>query len=138
MALINEVKKVLEDLSGHGWSGLFKAHGLNINSSSLENELNKDISGSINRNLPGFKDFAKEGRRGITPGVPAHSLLFHALASPNVLLDEKGVKLKKFPTIAQIEVVENFVFASTKRSLSDIFNSVEGLNNFAIAVSTSS
>lgn len=134
MALIDDVKSILNDLSAHGWSGLLSAHGLNISSPTLERELAKDLSGTINRNLPGFKDFAREGKCGITAGVPAHSLLYHALASPNVLWDEKGKKLKKFPTLAQIETIENYVYAAAKRSVSDIIHSVDGTHNFAIAV----
>ena len=41
----------------------------------------------IDRTVPGFEDFALEGQRGIEPGRPARSLLFHALASPNVFGD---------------------------------------------------
>src|SRR5258708_15902720 len=42
-------------------------------------------------------DFAAGGVRGIEPGSPARSLLYHALASPNVLNGLDGQRLSYFP-----------------------------------------
>lgn len=133
MALIDDVKDILEKLAPHGWNELFKAHGLDISAQDLEKEiLEKPLL--INRNLKGFKDFAREGEFGVTPGVPAHSLIYHALASPAVLADPSGNKLRKFPTIKQIETVENYVYASVNRTYTDILNTGNGTDVFAIAV----
>ncbi len=67
---------------------------------------------AIDRTIPGFEDFAFEGKRGIEPGNPSQSLLFHALASPNVIKsgDETEPELTLFPTLAELEIVENYVY----------------------------
>ena len=132
MALIDDVINVLKDLADHGWEDLFKAHGLNIKSRSLKKDLtSKPLN--INRKINGFKDFAEEGFLAITPGIPSQSLLYHALASPSVLTDSKGKKLSKFPTFKQIEIIENFVYASTNRTISDLIN-LSGTADIGIAV----
>ena len=70
-------------MAPQGWADLLAAHGLDIAAEDLGAELSRPLSG-IDRDVPGFEDFAVEGRRGVEPGIPARSLLFHALASPNV------------------------------------------------------
>lgn len=132
MALIDEVKKVCKDLAPHGWSGLLSAHGLDISRNDLGDALNETLA--VDRTISGFRDFALEGVRGIEPGVPSQSLLYHALASPNVKTYEQGRALTKFPTPKQIEAVENYVYASTKRTLVDVLDIISGMPHFAIAV----
>ncbi len=120
MALIDRVKTVLDRLAPQGWQALFALHGLDITAPDLRSELGRPLS-TINRNLPGFTDFALEGDRGIVPGQPARSLLFHALASPNVLKErENGPDLKAFPTLAELEIIENYVFGAQPPSLLDL------------------
>jgi hypothetical protein len=119
MALIDQVKTLLNRLASQGWQALFARHGLDISASDLKTELSRSLS-TIDRSLPGFEDFALEGNRGIEPGQPAHSLLFHALASPNVVQGPDGSALKAFPTLAELEVVENYVFGSNPPSLLDL------------------
>jgi hypothetical protein len=82
MTLIDDVQAVCR-LAPQGWADLLAQHGLDITASSLAEELARKLPG-IRRDRPGFEDFAMEGRRGIEPGSPARSLLYHALASPNV------------------------------------------------------
>ena len=81
MALINQVESICQRLGGKGWAALFKQHGLDLTAPDLATELARPLS--IDRTIPGFEDFALEGVRGIEPGVPARSLLFHAFASMN-------------------------------------------------------
>src|SRR5262249_42165728 len=50
------------------------------------------------------------GTRGIEPRSPARSLFYHALASPNVLNDLAGNRLGYFPTWADLDLVENYVY----------------------------
>lgn len=135
MALIDDVKKILNTLSPHGWKKLFEAHGLDITAVDLENELLQDISSSINRGFPGFDDFAEEGKQGIMPSMPARSLVYHALSSQHVKWKdiEKTKKLTKFPTLKQIETVENYVYAAKKTSL-DVIEAIHGKANLAIVV----
>jgi hypothetical protein len=114
MSLIDQVFGLCKNkLIGSGWDTLLQdSHGLNINqptAAALAVELARAPL-SINRDLPGFEDFASSGERGIEPGSPARSLLYHALASPNVLIDLEGRPLGYFPTWAELEAVENYVF----------------------------
>ena len=83
MALIDSVRTALNSLASGGWSELFAHHGLNIGAANLKRELLKPL-GNIDRGVAGFEDFTPNGTRGIEPGKPSHSLLYHALASPNV------------------------------------------------------
>jgi len=119
MALIQQVKQVCARLAPYGWAELFQQHGLDITADDLATELSRPLSG-IRRDLQGFEDFAAEGSRGIEPGQPARSLLYHALASPGIVEGPGIPRLEKFPTLAEIDVVENYVFAARKASLQDL------------------
>ena len=111
MALLDDVFAICRRLGGE-WAKMLEIHGLNIQQSSpeaLANELlNQNLI--VDRTMPGFQDFADDQARGIVPGRPAHSLLYHALASPNVLSGKNGKPLRKFPDLDEIEAVENYVF----------------------------
>jgi hypothetical protein len=121
MTLIEEVKKICEILAPAGWKDLLLKHGLDITAADLKKELDKELP-AIDRTIPGFEDFALEGIRGIEPGNPSRSLLFHALASPNVLEsgNESKSELTLFPNHAQIEIVENYVYGSMPPSILDL------------------
>jgi len=82
---------------------------------------------SIKRSIDGFSDFAIEGKRGIEPGNPARSLFFHALASPNVTKGANGEGLSTFPTLAEIETVENYVYGIQAPSIQQLLSQSEGL-----------
>jgi hypothetical protein len=111
VALIDDVFQLCQKLSDD-WSQLLTAHGLNIRQpdpATLANELlNQNLK--VNRNLPGFQDFADDVARGIVPGRPSQSLFYHALASPNVVSGIDGRPLRDFPKLDEIEIVENYVF----------------------------
>jgi hypothetical protein len=119
MALIEQVRQVCARLAPHGWAELFSLHGLDITADDLETELGRPLSG-IRRDVQGFEDFAAEGSRGIEPGQPARSLLYHALASPGVVEGPGIPRLEKFPTLAELDVVENYVFAARRVSLQEL------------------
>ena len=125
MALIDDVQAVCRRLAPHGWADLLAQHGLDITASNLAEELARELP-EIRRDLPGFEDFAMEGRRGIEPGRPARSLLFHALASPNVLRGADNEPLGAFPTLAEIDVVENYVFGAKPPTLQELRERVDG------------
>ncbi|MBV1859039.1 MAG: hypothetical protein KUG77_11565 [Nannocystaceae bacterium] len=135
MAIIDDVKSLLEDLAPHGWKELLAAHGLDIVAADLERELARDLSATVDRDLPGFREFALEGHRGITPSNPARSLLYHALATPEVRWRDarKQQALSKYPTLAQIETVENYVYAARKTSLREL-ELLHGRENIAVVV----
>ncbi len=115
MALIDDVKTVCQRLAPRGWARLFAKHGLDITRNDLGTELRKRLR-RIDRTVPGFEDFSQEGQRGIEPGSPARSLLFHGLASANVLQVD-GQELEEFPTLRELEVIENYVFGVQPPSL---------------------
>lgn len=118
MALINDVTVICKRLAPKGWSKLLKKHGLDITKTNLAAELERDLP-AVDRDVPGFEDFAFEGLRGIEPGNPSRSLFYHALASPNVVQVD-GVDLKTYPTLQEIEVIENYVFATKAPSLPEL------------------
>lgn len=132
MALIDDVKRLCDRIAPGGWRDLLLAHGLDMTASDLAAELAKPLN-QINRNLPGFEDFAFEGQRGIEPDNPSRSLLYHALASPNVTAGVDGSSLASFPTLAELESLENYVFGVNPPSLADLINRADA-NFLAIAV----
>lgn len=119
MALIDDVQTICQRLARHGWRELLLSHGLDIRARDLEQELSKNLP-HIDRRLAGFEDFASEGRRGIEPRRPARSLLYHALASPNILVGADGEPLGAFPTLAEIKTIENYVFGVAPPSLDEL------------------
>ncbi len=114
MALIDKITQILNRLAPLGWRDLLLQHGLDITASNLRVELTKELN-RINRQISGFEDFALEGKRGIEPGNPSRSLLFHAFASPNVVQGVSG-----FPTLAELEVIENYVYGIVPPSIQDL------------------
>src|SRR5262249_4972203 len=65
--------------------------------------------------------------------VPAHSLLYHALASPNVLNDPAGMRLGYFPTLADLEAVENYVFGVAPPTIAELLQQT-GATKLAVVV----
>src|SRR5215204_4205234 len=121
-SLIDQVTTACERLAPEGWRDLLLAVSndeLDIATADLSTMLSQPLS-QIDRTVPGFEDFALEGTRGIEPGSPARSLLFHSLASPNVFQDGAGHDLSAFPTPAEIEAVENYVYGVKPPSLDDL------------------
>ena len=113
MALIDDVRAVGNSLATSGWRDLLLAFGLDITAADLAAELARSLPAlsSARPSLPGFEDFSLAARRGIEPGVPDRSLLFHALASPAVVRKVNGQPLTKFPTPKQLETVENYIYS---------------------------
>jgi hypothetical protein len=125
MTLLDDVKAICDRLGAKGWRDLLRKvtdNKLDIRQNSaaaLKTALLANLP-AIDRSLPGFEDFDPNGAQGITPFKPASSLLYHALASPRVQRDASGAMLMAFPTVAEIEAVENLVFAITPRMLSEV------------------
>ena len=117
MPLIDQVKAICDRLAPLGWRDLlFAASGDQLDIAAptaveLRKRLVKDLDASkFKLGHPGFQDFSRQGRRGIAVGQPGRSLLFHALASPGVQTGTLGQTLGGFPTLLEIETVENFIF----------------------------
>lgn len=121
-SLAQQVAGVCKRLGPHGWRELFlklSDAAIDLADDDIIDALTKPIA-KIDRSVPGFEDFAEEGKRGIEPGSPARSLLFHALASSNVVQNGFGKPLEAFPTLAEIEIVENFVYGVLPPSMDEL------------------
>lgn len=125
MPLLDDVRRVCERLAPAGWHSLLLRHGLDIAAEDLAGELVRPLS-AVDRSVPGFEDFAAEGLRGIEPGSPSRSLLFHALASPAVIEDGNGAPLTDYPTPAELTIVENAVFGLAAPTLPDLHRKAAG------------
>lgn len=135
--LKKQVFDICQALAQHGWADLLRevtsangqSNGLNIvqaTEDDLESELLRERT--IDRFFPGFEDFAVEGNKGITPSKPAHSILYHALASPKVIWQDKQKtqKLTLFPSLVELEIVENYVYGIRPPSISFLRNLFPG------------
>ncbi|HKH34860.1 MAG TPA: hypothetical protein VKA80_11990, partial [Beijerinckiaceae bacterium] len=133
--LIDGVRAACRRLARHGWRELLLAATggeLDMGAEDLRRELSKEL-GSVDRKLPGLADFASAGRRGIELGNPAASLLYHAFASPDVIESRSGKPLTAFPTLAEIEAVENYVYGAKPPNIAEL-RARAGGSPLAIAV----
>jgi hypothetical protein len=131
MALIDEVKKICDRLAPFGWQKLLLdvtdgKLDIQPKTGSLKAALTRELGGGIDRGIPGFQDFDLAGKHGITAGKPSQSLLYHALASPCVVRDAGSKMLREFPTMKEIEAVENFVFGVQPPTLDEIRQRANG------------
>lgn len=127
-SLIDEVTVICTRLGPGGWANLLlRVTGgtLDLGATDLAATLAQPLP-TIDRTVAGFEDFALEGTRAIEPGSPARSLLYHALASPNVFQDADGAVLSVFPTPADLETVENYVYGVAPPSLDDLRAQADG------------
>jgi hypothetical protein len=127
-SLLDGVRDVCARLAPGGWRDLLLRvtnDELDITDADLGAVLGKALT-TIDRTVPGFEDFSLEGTRGIEAGSPARSLLYHALASPNVFRDGADTALSLFPTPAELEVVENYVYGVVPPTLDIIRAQADG------------
>jgi hypothetical protein len=111
MSRIDNVVKICRSLADRGWNDLFLRHGLNLKARDLEAALERPLD--IDRSETGFADFCLSGDRGVTPGDPAKSLLYHALASPDVHPDLRGRRnaAMSYPTLEELDEIENYIYS---------------------------
>lgn len=110
MALIDAVKNACKRLAPLGWEALLRRHGLDITRANLAAELQRELT--VDRSVSGFEDFLLTGTRGIQPGTPAASLLYHALASPDVHPTPTGepAAADAYPTLVELDAIENYIY----------------------------
>jgi hypothetical protein len=128
MAQIDDVKIACARLAPLGWQTLLSRHGLDIANPDLVAELSRELA--IDRSIPGFEDFTLAGKRGIEPGFPAASLLYHAFASPNVhptANGEPATSAETYPTLAELDSVENYIFGQRPFDPANLKNVVVGV-----------
>ena len=119
MPLIDNVKMVCDRLAPLGWRELLLAATNNTldiaqpTSAKLQMALTSPL-GPIDRTKRGFEDFHPTANRAVTGGQPAQSLLYHALASPQVHSTSNGVpspNRANYPTLEELDVIENFIYS---------------------------
>lgn len=134
-ALIDGVAAACRRLAPLGWRRMLldvTGGGLDIGASSgLAGQLARPLR--IDRGHPGFGDFNVAGTRAIEAGAPDRSLLYHAFASPGVVASRAGAVLGGFPTLAEIEAVENYVYGVRPPTL-DALRARAGGNPLGIVV----
>ncbi len=107
------------------WVDYFRKAGLNLRWATektlfrlLLNPIEVDFG------LFGLEEFSHGGCRGIEPGDPALSLFYHVLASPRVIRPE--LNIEDYPTLDEIDIVENCVFAAARPSIADLRSRARG------------
>jgi hypothetical protein len=111
MSRIDKVQRICRSLAGRGWMEVFQGHGLDITAQKLDRALSIDLK--IDREQPGFSDFCLKGHRGVEPGDPALSLLYHALASPDVhpIVKGRAIRNSDYPSLEELDAVENYIYS---------------------------
>ncbi len=133
--LIDEVAAACGRLAPLGWRRLLQdvtGGELDIGTADLKRELLKPLT-RIDRGYPGFGDFNIAGTRAIDPGRPDQSLLYHAFAAPTVVAERNGTELRGFPTLAEIEAVENYIYGVEPPTIDDVRRRADG-RPLAVAV----
>lgn len=144
MALKDEVFGICQQLGPLGWTDLLKRvtnNQLNLDQATaddLEQILLQPLT-QVLPNVTGFGDVSRTEPRGISPGNPSGSLLYHTLCSPLVTSKADGSSFAddEFATPEQIATIENYIFALRKVSLSQLKATWSG-NRMAIVVFSSS
>lgn len=104
---------------GRAWMQYLKAAGLDLAGVDERTLVPRLLqSNDIDFGLPGLEDLARDTLRAIEPGDPARSLLYHVLASPLVTPPE--VPEKFYPTIGDLEIVENVIYSQDRPSVADL------------------
>jgi hypothetical protein len=111
MSRIGNVVRICRSLADRGWNQVFLEHGLNLKARDLETALERPLP--IDRGKPGFADFCLSGHKGVTPCDPAKSLLYHALASPDVHPRSRGgqIAAAAYPSLAELDEIENYIYS---------------------------
>ena len=130
MDTLAELRRVAGRLVDVGWDEGLRKHGLDLAATlDLDDEdfakaLAADLV--IDRGVSGFTDFTTAGNRAIEPGKPAASLLYHAMASPFVHPDGTATPgdASQYPTLAELDAVENYIFGLHQVDLSQLRNPV--------------
>src|ERR1039458_6530245 len=104
---------------GRAWMQYLKAAGLDLAGVDERTLVPRLLqSNDIDFGLPGLEDLARDTLRAIEPGDPARSLLYHVLASSLVISPE--VPEKFYPTIGDLEIVENVIYSQDRPSVADL------------------
>lgn len=131
MALIDDVKTICDRLAPLGWRDLLlrvSNNALDIRQASadaLKAALTKPLT-TVDRTVPGFADLKTGTLQGVAAGEPARSLLYHALASPEVHPTSDGrpaANAASYATLLELDTLENFIY-SLAAGRQDLANTV--------------
>jgi hypothetical protein len=120
MRRAERVEKICRSLARRGWLEVFKPHGLNLTAPNLVAELSRNLK--IDRSQPGFSDFCLDGHKGVEPGDPARSLLYHGLASPDVhpIAGRRNIGNDAYPSLEELDAIENYIYSLKPFEQSDL------------------
>jgi hypothetical protein len=116
--LASQVYEILKRL-GAPWELYLRSAGLDLSGTSpftIAADLTRRIR--IDFDFPGLEDLCRTTRRGIEPGDPARSLLYHVFASPGVT--PLGAEEAHYPLPHELDLVENFVYSLARSSVQDL------------------
>lgn len=107
-------REVLNWMKDHGWMNLLKhVTGVEFDVEGQLDDFIRPIEIKAEwREKQGFDDFG--GGQFVTPGDPALSLLYHALASPHVRLLPEYDQPANYATLDQLDAIENYIYALSK------------------------
>jgi hypothetical protein len=120
--LVDRAVAACRRLASSGWRQLLldvTSGELDLEDPDLGTGLTRPLA-RIDRTVPGFGDFDIAGTRPIEPGMPERSLLYHAFAAPSVVAGRNGLELTAFPTLPEIDAVEDFVYGAVPPSLEEL------------------
>jgi len=101
------------------WNDYLLRAGLDLSATPFDNFAGVLLAPiEIDFRLPGLEDLCRSACRGIEPGDPARSLLYHALASPGVL--PPALEDSDYPTPEELQAIENLVYGIVPPSLEDL------------------
>lgn len=132
-ALQANVDTVFDWIRQNGWAAYLETFNIKLPASTDVNALTYTIETGILQkivNTPGFEDFA--GNKLIEPGFPAMSLLYHALANPRV--KPAGFSASQYPELAQLDLLEDYVYALLNWSAYQQYYDISGTNDLVLAV----
>lgn len=124
MLLKDELWLLWERL-GEAWIPYLQLAGLDLagaNKYTLMGLLLQPIE--IDFSLPGLEELRRDTRRGIEPGDPSRSLLYHAFASPHVI--PEGMDTEQFPEMADLNLLENVIYSAALPSIADLRRRARG------------
>jgi hypothetical protein len=127
-------RAVLRWMEDHGWSELLEqVTGEAFDGDRPLERWVAPVTVRTNFNdQPGFEDFG--GSQWIAPGDPAMSLLYHALASPHVLLPSNHDVSANYASIKQLDAIENYVYALSSLSRDHLTESNGNVGGYELAV----
>lgn len=100
--IVDDIRVLWQHIQTTSWAAVFQAQGVVPDVAQWH-----QVAAGVDRQQPGFEDFAPDATRAIEPGDPAHSLIYHALASPRVRPSSDDW----YPSLAELDLVENYIYS---------------------------